>query len=152
MRKRIPMKMPIPRSGELLEHLQEALTPNRLPLLIAVDGADGIGKSSLASWLAWQLGMPAVQLDLYVTSLQPVRWLTQDLERVVACRIDQKHPLIIDGVLALDALDQIGRKADFVVFVTSNYTTSPLASQVEEYQSRRKLPERADFAIDGYSE
>src|ERR1700692_2645873 len=130
IRNRIPMKVPIPRSGELLEHLQEALTPNRLPLLIAVDGADGIGKSSLASWLAWQLGMPAVQLDLYVTSLQPVRWLRQDLERVVACRIDQKRPLIIDGVLALDALDQIGRKADFVVFVTSNYTTSPLASQV----------------------
>ena len=146
------MKVPIPHSGELLDRLKDALTPNRLPLLIAVDGADDSGKSSLASWLAWQLGMPAVQLDLYLTGLQPVRWLTDDLERVLAHRIDRKRPLIIDGVLALDALDQIGRKADFVVFVTSNYTTSPLASQVEEYQSLRKLPERADFTIDGYTE
>ena len=146
------MKEPIRRSGELLEHLQKALTPNRLPLLIAVDGADGVGKSSLASWLAWQLGMPALQLDLYLAGLHPVQWLTQDLGRVVARRIDRKCPLIIDGVLALDALDQVGRKADFVVFVCNNNTTSPLASQVEEYQSRRELPKRADFAIEGYSE
>jgi uridine kinase len=152
MRKRIPMKVAIPRSGELLEHLQEALTPNRLPLLIAVDGADGIGKSSLASWLAWQLGMPAVQLDLYlITGRQPIQWMTEDLERVVAHRLARKQPLIIDGVLALDALDQIKRKADFVVFVTGNIE-SRITSQVEEYRSRRKLPERADFTLDGYTE
>ena len=29
--------------------IKQALTPNRLPLLIAIDGADGVGKSSLAS-------------------------------------------------------------------------------------------------------
>jgi 2-phosphoglycerate kinase len=66
------MKTPILRSAELLDRIKEALTPNQLPLLIAIDGADGCGKSSLASWLAWQLGIPAVQLDLYLTSLEPV--------------------------------------------------------------------------------
>jgi hypothetical protein len=61
------LKLPIPRSDELLACIKEALTPDRLPLLIAIDGADLAGKSSLASWLAWQLGMPAVQLvDLYL--------------------------------------------------------------------------------------
>ena len=54
------MKVPIPRSDDLLGRLKEALTPNRLPLLIAIDGADDAGKSSVASWLAWQLGMPAL--------------------------------------------------------------------------------------------
>jgi len=42
-------------SVALFERVQERLGPNRLPLLIAIDGADGLGKSSLASWLAWQL-------------------------------------------------------------------------------------------------
>jgi 2-phosphoglycerate kinase len=51
-------------SVALFEQVQERLGPNRLPLLIAIDGADGVGKSSLASWLAWQLGAPAVYLDL----------------------------------------------------------------------------------------
>jgi predicted GTPase len=55
------MKLPIPGSNELLDQIKQALTPKRFPLLIAIDGADGIGKSSLASWLAWQLGMPATR-------------------------------------------------------------------------------------------
>jgi pantothenate kinase-related protein Tda10 len=57
-------KTPLPGSEELLDRIKTALTPDRLPLLIAIDGASGCGKSSLASWLAWQLELPAVQLDL----------------------------------------------------------------------------------------
>jgi hypothetical protein len=85
------MKVPIPRSDDLLDRIKDALTPNRLPLLIAVDGADNAGKSSLASWLAWQLGMPAVQLDLYLTNLRPIQWLTEDLDRVVARRLRAEY-------------------------------------------------------------
>jgi uridine kinase len=117
--------------------------------LIAIDGADGCGKSSLASWLAWQLGMPAVQLDLYLTSLDPVQWRVEDLERVVAKRIDRNRPVIIDGVLVLDALGKIGRKADFFVFVSGD-AGSTLASQIAAYRSRQRLLERADFTIEGY--
>jgi pantothenate kinase-related protein Tda10 len=46
------IKSPLPESVALLEKVHECLGPNRLPLLIAIDGADGVGKSSLASWLA----------------------------------------------------------------------------------------------------
>jgi 2-phosphoglycerate kinase len=144
------LKKPIPRSEELLDRIKKALTADRLPLLIAIDGADDAGKSSLASWLAWQLGMPAVQLDLYLTSLQPIQWLTADLARVVARRIDAGRPLIIDGVLVLDALNQIGRKANFLIFVTGGHTGNTLAPQIEAYRLRQKLSERADFIIDGY--
>ena len=38
--------------GRLAAPCLEALTLDRLPLTIAIDGADGSGKSSLASWLA----------------------------------------------------------------------------------------------------
>jgi uridine kinase len=144
------MKLPIPRSDELLDRVKEALTPNRLPLLIAIDGADCSGKSSLASWLAWQLGMPAVQLDLYLTNLQPIQWLAQDLSRVVARRLDRDRPLIIDGVLVLDALDQIGRAPDFLVFVSGGHERSSLAPQIVAYKSRLRLPERANVIIEGY--
>ena len=144
------LKKPIPRSDELLVRINDALTPHRLPLLIVIDGADGSGKSSLASWLAWQLGMPAIQLDLYLTSTQPIQWRTAHLTRVVARRIDRDRPVIVDGVLALDALDQIKRKSSFLVFVKGGFADSSLAPQIVAYQSRRKFPELADFAIDGY--
>ena len=130
-------KLPIPRSIELLDRVQTALTPNRLPLLIAIDGADGIGKSSLASWLAWQTGMPTVHLDLFLTNLHPIQWLKPDLKRVVDRRLDRKHPVIVEGLLVLDALEQIRREADFVVLVEGE-TTSTLETQVAEYQARRR--------------
>ncbi|MCP3464447.1 hypothetical protein [Bradyrhizobium sp. CCGUVB23] len=143
------MKHPIAGSDTLLDRIKQALTPNRLPLLITIDGADGVGKSSLASWLAWQLGMPAIQLDLYLTNLEPMQWLTADLNRVVSRRLDGGRPVIVDGVLALDALDQIGRKTDFLVHVEGG-TGIALAAQITAYHSRQTR--LADFAIAGYTD
>jgi pantothenate kinase len=69
----------------LLAQVQKELGPNRKPLLIAIDGPDGVGKSSLASWLAWQLEMPSLHLDVYlVRDSKPQQWRTDDLERAIA--------------------------------------------------------------------
>jgi uridine kinase len=146
------MKKHLPGSEELLARVKQALTPNRLPLLIVIDGADGCGKSSLASWLAWQLGMPAVQLDLYLTALHPIQWLTPELARVVNHRIDNNRPVIVDGVCALDAVDQIQRKADFLVFLRGGDEGSSLAPQILAYRSRRRPDQLAHFTLEGYIE
>jgi hypothetical protein len=146
------VKTPLARSEELLTRVKEALTPNRLPLLIVIDGADGCGKSSLASWLAWQLGMPAVQLDLYLTDLTPMRWLTTELARVVKHRIDNGRPVILDGVCALDVVDQIKYKADFLIFLRGGSEQSSLAPQIAAYRSRQRPDELAQFTLEGYVE
>jgi hypothetical protein len=52
-------------------------------------------------------------------------------------------------VLVLDALDQIGRKADFVVFVKGVGSIS-LADELVEYQELRTLPGAANFSLEGY--
>jgi hypothetical protein len=44
------MKVPIPHSEELLDRIKQALTPNRLPLLIAIDGADDQAGLSGSCW------------------------------------------------------------------------------------------------------
>jgi hypothetical protein len=102
------IKSPLPGSEQLLQCLQDQLGPDRKPLLIVVDGGDGIGKSSLASWLSWQLGTPTIHLDLYVvrdsTSLQ---WMTDELARIIGTRVDCGRPVIVEGIRALDALTQI---------------------------------------------
>jgi hypothetical protein len=93
--------------------------------------------------------MPTVHLDLFLTNLHPIQWLTADLKRVVDRRLDRKRPAIVEGLLVLDALEQIGHKADFVVLVKGE-TTSSLANQVAEYQARRCLPDSANFSLEGY--
>jgi uridine kinase len=143
------MKQPLPLSEELLESVQRSLTLERLPLLIAVDGADDSGKSSLASWLAWQLAMPAVQLDLYLIKVEPMEWLIPDLNRVLARRLDRKRPVIVDGVLVLEALEQAGRKPDFLVFVTGEGSTQ-IQPQIAAYRAQYRPEQIADFVIDGH--
>jgi hypothetical protein len=143
------LKKPISHSVELLASVQQALTPKRLPLIIAVDGADCTGKSSLASWLAWQLGIPTVHLDLFLGPPGSIQWMVEDLKRAVDRR--GERPLIVEGVLVLDALEQIGREADLVVFVKGENTTS-WAGRLIEYQKRRRLPDSADFSLNGYSD
>jgi hypothetical protein len=89
------MKQPLPGSEELLDSVKTALTPQRLPLLIGIDGADGCGKSSLASWLAWQLGMPTVHLDLYLSRLHPLTWRISEVGNPIKDRLGNQRPVIV---------------------------------------------------------
>jgi hypothetical protein len=124
----------------LLHKVQERLGPNRLPLLIAIDGADGVGKSSLASWLAWQLGAPAVHLDLYVIrDSDRLRWRSDELRRIVETRlVEHAKPLVVEGIMVLHALSAIGRKPDFLVCLDGDGSHS-LSGRLMAYRARAPL-------------
>lgn len=124
--------------------------PNRLPLLIAIDGADGIGKSSLASWLGWQLGAPTIHLDLYlIKGSNPLQWRTDDLQRVIHARlVEHAKPLIVEGILILEALDRIGRKSDFLVHVEGE-GGHYLSGRLADYRARHRPEQRAQFHLKG---
>jgi hypothetical protein len=147
------LKSPLPESTELFRKVQESLGPDRLPLLIAIDGSDGVGKSSLASWLAWQLGAPAIHLDLYlVRGSDPLRWRSDDLRRVVETRLNEHaNPIIVEGILILDALDKIGRKPDFLVYVEGEGGHS-LSTRLADYKARRNPEQQSHFRLHGFSE
>ena len=112
------MLQPIENSIGLLRTLQRKLGPNRLPLIIGIDGRSGAGKSSLASWLAWQLGMPSVHLDLYVErDSEPLSWRYEDLARVITARLALKRPIIVEGICLCQPLQAIDRDPDYWVWV-----------------------------------
>jgi hypothetical protein len=89
----VRLKQPLPRSEELLCRVHTALTPNWLSLLICIDGGDGVGKSSLASWLAWQLGAVAIHLDLYIVPNScPLRWRIDAMMSIPLTCIKAQNP------------------------------------------------------------
>jgi hypothetical protein len=150
--RRMTIKSPIPGSEALLRKVQEVLGPNRLALLIAIDGADGIGKSSLASWLGWQLGAPTIHLDLYVVrGSNPLRWRSDLLCLVYARLVVHAAPLIVEGILVLDALAQIGRKPDFLVYVDGQGGHG-LSNRLADYRVRFKPEQQAHFRLQGFVE
>ena len=149
------MKTALPGSAELLEKGIVCLgyPNNRFPRLIAIDGPDGVGKSSLASWLAWQLGAPAVYLDLFmIRDSKPLRWRTDDLRRIMTTRLDQqKQPLVIEGVRLLEVLDMIGRKADFLAYVDGKGSHG-LSQALTDYRARYQPEVHAKLRLKGYAE
>jgi hypothetical protein len=146
------IKSPLPNRQPCSKKFHQCLGPNRAPLLIAIDGSDGVGKSSLASWLAWQLGAPAIHLDLYVIrDSRPLRWRGELLCLIHARLVVHAAPLIVEGILVLDALAQIGRKPDFLVYVDGQGGHG-LSNRLADYEARHMPTEQAHFRVQGFVE
>lgn len=117
----------------------------RRSLLVAVDGRDGAGKSSFACWLAWQIGCPVIHLDLFLSG-EGLTWKIDDLERMLARRLQNRGPLMIEGVLVLDALASVDRTADYVIFVENegDSYSERLMKEIEPYWLKYGLPTSAN--------
>ena len=149
---------------EMHQRVATALGLGRRPILIGIDGRDGHGKTSAASWLAWQFGMPALHLDLFSKLHEferAMEWRSSDLAGSVRARLER--PLIVEGVLLLDALNKIDRKPDFLIFVDkeepkrvrdrsldhdlADHRPFCLSNQVTQYFERENPSARADFKL-----
>ena len=124
----------------------------RRAILIGIDGRDGAGKSSLASWLAWQFEMSTVHLDLLIAANEvPIAWHTEQLNQMIASRLNRNSPvpIIVEGILLLKALTDVGRNCDFLVFVENQDFTgsNSMREQLERYFLDMRPKERANFVL-----
>ena len=105
---------------KLLEFLRPKLQPWRA-MTIAVDGVDHAGKSSLARYLAWQLGMPQLETDLFLTQgTEPYTCDANLLKKFVDMRHNMSRPVIVEGVFVLRTLLEAGVDPNLVVRVESH--------------------------------
>lgn len=96
-----------PQHQDLLAAIRPLVIPWR-KMTIAVDGFDHSGKSTLARFLAWQLGMPAIETDLAL--LPDCSFTSHDyrlLKRLIESRHTFERPAIIEGVFVLRTLKEL---------------------------------------------
>jgi uridine kinase len=124
------------------------LGPERVPMLIGIDGRNGSGKSSCGAWLSWQLNMPCINLDPYAKP-RFEGWHIDHLRHPIKARLERNQPIIIEGCLLLRALAQVGRKPDFLIFIENScYPGSAFLHEViEDYLAEAKPREIADFCM-----
>ena len=147
--------------------VSEALGPDRRPIIIGLDGRNGHGKSSAASWLAWQFEMTTIHLDLFIEEQKSeggaiCKWRTEDLARCIESCEAKQQPLVIEGVLLLDVLSIIQKTPDLLVVVEQfdplrrrdrsqdddlDQRESSLCPQITKYFEGRRLPDTADFKL-----
>ena len=118
--------------------------------VIAVDGVDGAGKSTLTRYLAWQLGMPAIETDLFlVHGTGELDYRMDALRDVLANRLDKNRPALVEGLRILQTLNDLGETADFVVWVEQEGREASLSFQrdLADYIAAFRPKERADFVF-----
>ena len=151
-----PLKIAPPRYDELRERILQKLGPNRCPLLIGIDGQNGAAKTSLSNWLAWQLGMPALHLDLFMCFNEECGtfsgWRVEYLSCAIMQRLGCGMPIIVEGCKLLDALQAVSQTVDFHVYVRRPATTNMNKSaMVSEYVRRKcSVLRHPDFTLLGY--
>jgi len=147
-----PVKSAPPAYAAALEHCWIATGyPDRKRCLIGVDGFNGAGKSSFAAWLAWQLGAPCLFLDGFlVPGKSPLSWRLDEVERLISARLDREKPkpIVVESVFLLDALRQLGRKPDLLIYVESEERDADDAMDgLIEYMAREGMPARANVVV-----
>ncbi len=88
-----------------------------LPGIIAIDGTDGVGKTTLALGLQATIGGTVVSLDDFVLKNRGgyVPYLkTAELKAALESRT---RPCIVEGVCVLAALERVSYKADVFIYV-----------------------------------
>lgn len=145
-----PLKVAPPAYVAALERCWLAIGyPDRKRCLIGIDGFDGAGKSSFAAWLAWQLGTPCLFLDDFRERMTPpLSWRLDEVERLLSARLDRGRPVVVESVFLLDALRQLGREPDLLVYVESEERKAGDAMEgLVAYVAREGLPGRADVLV-----
>jgi hypothetical protein len=114
--------------------------------LIAIDGVDGVGKSTLARYLAWQLGMPVVETDMFLNSeTEGLVYREGELLAAIQSRFAADRPVIIEGVRVLHLLKALKLDVDFLTWVEMESRSGSQALKLDEYIAGYEPAKKADF-------
>ncbi len=113
----LPIKIESALHLELSNVIWDALS-KWSPFTIAVDGVCGAGKSTLARYLAWKLGMSIVETDMFLID-EPGSLDHRNLEMLnaIQSRLKSNRPVIVEGIFVLHTLASLKICPDFIVLV-----------------------------------
>lgn len=81
--------------------------------------------------------------------MQTIRWRKDELSRVICERLDNGRPIIVEGILVCDAMREVGRQIDFLIYVGGEGSIS-LSTMIGDYNSRQRPEANAQFSLDGF--
>ena len=134
---------------KIRDAIWEAL-PEWSAFIVSIDGRDSAGKSSLGRYLAWQLGMPRLELDTFRDlSGSAFQFHLQNIKRAIDSRLCRDRPVIVEGVTVLKVLSEMDYAPNFTVFVEYQSGELPeLAPDLKDYLNGYKPHKNAAYVYE----
>lgn len=117
--------------------------------LIAIDGRDGVGKTSLGRFLAWYFNITLIETDPFLKQNETLSYKTECINKVIEFRLNKPRPVIIEGVCVLQLLSILERNHDILIYVTNSGKSGSekLSEMMENYEIRYKPEKFANLQI-----
>ena len=133
------------------DRVVEQLTPvlhDMSGKLVAIDGRDGSGKTTLGRFLAWHFDITLIETDPFLG--EGMTYRTDVIDLIIAHRLARPRPVIIEGIMLLRLLSSLGRSADFLIHVTNTefQGSSTLADELLRYEQQFNPRQRADLILE----
>jgi hypothetical protein len=136
------------------ENAARALQPllsNLPPKIVAIDGRDGDGKTTLGRFLAWYFNVTLVETDLYLLGDNSLNRRNEEIARIVETRLRRQRPVIVEGVGVLQLLEDIGRSPDFHIYVRNlrtHWQGGPVTAMLGSYESKFAPSETTNLLVE----
>lgn len=137
-----------PEYGQAIDALKEVLR-NLPPVVISIDGAPNVGKTTLGRFLAWTFNVSLIETDLYlIPGLDRYEYERACLKRVVLSRINRDRPVIVEGVVSLRELEALHIESRFHIHVRNADAQPPRFEDWELYVKEFQPQRRADLELE----
>lgn len=129
-----------------------ALAPvlhGRPPVIVAIDGRDGVGKTTLGRYLAWHFNCTLLETDSFPPFGRGVHLHKPCIAAAIRSRVELGRPILIEGISILRVLSSIAMKPNFLLYVRNETWTGSEALRESHLQYEKEFqPEsKADRVI-----
>jgi uridine kinase len=117
--------------------------------LIAIDGRDGTGKTTLGRFLACYFNVSLIETDLFLTESSTITHEYDWIKKIINVRFNKQRPVIIEGIKALDILKRINCHHDYLIYVTNKqYDGSKFFSEMfNDYEEEYNPKNNANYVL-----
>ena len=141
------MSREIPEYGQVVEVLKSVLY-NLPPKIVAINGRDGAGKTTLGRFLSWTFNSTLIETDLFYDSGSDSYHL-QQISDLINRRLCKKCPVFVEGIRVLEVLEKTDHQPNFFIYLQNkNYKSSKkLKAMLDKYDKTYTPKKRANICI-----
>jgi hypothetical protein len=103
---------------------------NMAPKIVAIDGPNGVGKTTLGRYLSYMFSSSLIETDVF--SKRPgFEYDLEQIRKLIDRRVKRGRPVFVEGVTILQIFDSISIKPDFHIYWENVHRSDSAVDRVD---------------------